>query len=125
NFLQAPAASEWVITWDAIPAVGGVRAVHIDAQDFTETYRDILAIADALVVAIDIVIVRAAAIASSDIEITIRPERDHAAVMIGLRLIDAQDFLPRVGIDQIRIGRADPPRRDRVLAIQAGGIWIR
>src|SRR5262249_14858385 len=73
-----------------------IRMIDIDAQNFAEQFIDILrAIAG---------VVGRAAIAHANVEKTVRTELDHAAVMIGERLRDGEQYL-FCSVSYIRIRR--------------------
>ena len=66
-------------------------------------------------------IVRTATIAQGDIEIAIRPKAHGATVVIGLGLVDAQDFPAAGGVHLVGIGRVHTPFGDDGLVIVVGG----
>ena len=94
NFLPPlHAVSKRIVPGNAV----GLALVHVEAQDFPEQHLGILAIAG--IGMAHLIVVGAAAVAHADVEETIRPERQSAAVVIGLRLVDRQQHALRSGID--------------------------
>ena len=112
---------------DAVVAVGGVVAEGIDAQDLAEDGREVLGVAGRSVPddraadeRLAVLVVGAAAVAEADVEADVdRREPQRAAVVIELRLVDAQELARAQRVDdRRRIGRIDDvPLGDDALVI--------
>ena len=61
--------------------------IHVDAQDLAEQLADVLSTVAR--------IVARAAVTHSDVEESIRPERQHAAIVVGERLRDHEERASR------------------------------
>ena len=54
-------------------------------------------------------IVRLPAIAQRNVKKAVGPEADRAAIVVGLRFVDPQNFAPAGGIDLVGVGWINPP----------------
>jgi len=87
-----PAQGERVVRRDAVRAL---IAIDVNAQNGAKQRPGILGVA--------LRIARRAAIAQRDVQVAVRPEGDHAAVVVGVGLVDAQQFARAGGIGHVRI----------------------
>jgi len=121
DFRHRAALREWIVGGDAVFPVGGVRAVDVDSQDLAEDSGVVLGVADERIVAVVVVatavVIGAASVAQRDVQIAIRPEREHSAVVVGLRLVDAEDRVARCGINPVRVVGVNQPGGDDALVI--------
>ena len=95
NFRRAAAVREGVGRRDGV----GLRPVHVDAQHLSEQRVEVLPVS--------LRIAAAAAVAHADVEKAVGAEGDPSAVMVGERLIDAEQRRGRVGKGHVRtVGHA-------------------
>ena len=106
----ATRADEWIVRRNPILTAGPIGAQRIDAQDFSEKIREVLGVAECIGSArmlpagvAGVVVVRTPAIARGNVEQAVRSELELPAVVIELRLVEAQQDALGRGIDDVRI----------------------
>ena len=127
NFIEPRHADERIAGRNAIPAVradriGAARILRgrerIDAQDFAEKIRRVLAVADIRRVAVAGV-AAATAVAAPDVEISVaRAEGDFPRVVIRLRMGETKHIAARCRISEIGIARRNLPLRHDTAAVR-------
>ena len=119
-------ADERVGRGDAVLAVGGVVAVRVDAQQLAEDRAQVLRVARRSVAdgrardeRLSVLVVGAAAVTEADVEEAVGAEDEGAAVVVELRLVEAQHLARAAGIDgRAGIGRVRyVPFGDHALAV--------
>ena len=115
NLAQTGDAIEGVVERDAVLAIGGVARVHVDAMQLAENAHRALRVAARDVAVGDIV--RGTAIAQGEVEETVWPEAHHAAVMVGLGFVDAENFAAARHVHAIAVGGINAPLGDDGLVI--------
>ncbi len=102
---RAGCSEERIVGWDAV-GTPVRRMVDVDSEDLAEERRQLLAVA--------LRVAAAAAVAEGDVEVTIRPEHDVAAIVVGVGLVDGQDDALAIGVRLVGVaGRHAPLRHDR------------
>src|SRR5207248_8601954 len=95
---QAAGRSERIVRWDRVLLPRSEGAVHVDPQDLAEQRLQVLSVA--------LRIALAAAVAQADVEKTVGPESELAAIVVVERLVDHQQdaFAESIGLVRIRTG---------------------